>query len=497
MSGISTLLLPVSPCSYSFVQHKSSAASLPLSANKQGEGPEVSSVWTTEGIFFSLCKRAKRKINLNQKLTSAGRSYMGKATLTAVFADSNSSIMNVSSAHLHFAGGYLPSDSKDWRTIIPALLVAVCLVGFVGNLCVIGILLHGVWKRKPSMIHSLILNLSLADISLLLFSAPVRAAAYSRGVWDLGWFVCKSSDWFIHMCMAAKSLTTAVVAKVCFLYASDPAKQVSIHNCTIWSVLVAIWVIASLLPLPEWFFSTTRHHGGVEMCLLDVPAVAEEFMSVFGKLYPLLVFCLPLLLASFYFWRAYGQCKKRGTKTQNLRNQIRSKQLTVMLLSTAITSALLWLPEWVAWLWVWHLKDGGPLPPQGFIALSQVLMFSISTANPLIFLVMSEEFKAGLKGVWKWMVTRKPLSASEVQGAPAGNTEALPDKIPSAESQTSIQETDRHGFPNSSRENTDKAVAPTLPDVQQFWHERDAVPSAPDNDPTPWEHEGQETESYD
>lgn len=420
---------------------------------------------------------------------------MGKARLAAVFADSNSSIMNVSLAHLHFAGGYLPSDSKDWRTVIPALLVAVCLVGFVGNLCVIGILLHGVWKSKPSMIHSLILNLSLADISLLLFSAPVRATAYAKGVWDLGWFVCKSSDWFIHTCMAAKSLTIVVVAKVCFMYARDPGKQVSIHNCTIWSVLVAIWVVASLLPLPEWFFSTTRLHGGVEMCLLDVPAVAKEFMSMFGKLYPLLVFCLPLLLASFYFWRAYDQCKKRGTKTQSLRNQMRSKQLTVMLLSTAVTSALLWLPEWVAWLWVWHLKAGGPLPPQGFIALSQVLMFSISTANPLIFLVMSEEVKAGLKGLWKWMITRTPTAVSEVQGAPAGNTEALPDKIPSPEPQTSTQETDRPDFPNSSKEKTDKAAAPILPDVEQFWHERDAVPSAQDNDPVPWEHEGQETES--
>ncbi|XP_008819873.1 probable G-protein coupled receptor 151 [Nannospalax galili] len=416
--------------------------------------------------------------------------------LAPAFADSNSSIMNVSYAHLHFAGGYLPSDSKDWRTIIPALLVAVCLVGFVGNLCVIGILLHNVWKGKPSMIHSLILNLSLADLSLLLFSAPVRATAYSKGVWDLGWFVCKSSDWFIHMCMAAKSLTIVAVAKVCFMYASNPAKQVSIHNCTIWSVLVTIWVVASLLPLPEWFFSTTRHLAGVEMCLMDVPAMAEKFMPMFGKLYPLLAFCLPLLLASFYFWRAYGQCKKQVTKTQNLRNQMRSKQLTVMLLSIAITSALLWLPEWIAWLWVWHLKAGGPTPPQGFIALSQVLMFSISSANPLIFLVMSEEFKEGLKGIWKWMITKKSPVASEFQGAPAGNSEALPDKVPSPESQTSIPEKDEPGSPNSSKEKIEKVI-PILPDVEQFWHERDAVPAAQDNDPIPWEHEGQETEGCD
>ncbi|KAI5178887.1 hypothetical protein MUG91_G37n152 [Manis pentadactyla] len=440
----------------------------------------------------AVCLREKsHSRKTERRLTSLRRSYMEKVMLAAAFADANSSTMNVSFAHLHFAGGYLPSDSKDWRTVVPALLVAVCLVGSVGNLCVIGILLHSTWKGKPSMIHSLILNLSLADLSLLLFSAPVRATAYSKGVWDLGWFVCKSSDWFIHMCMAAKSLTIVAVAKVCFLYASDPAKQVRVHNCTIWSVLVAIWAVASLLPLPEWFFSTTRHHAGVEMCLMDVPAVAEEFMSLFGKLYPLLVFCLPILLASFYFWRAYGRCQKRGTKTQNLRNQMRSKQLTVMLLSIALTSAVLWLPEWIAWLWTWHLKAAGPAPPQGFVALSQVLMFSISSANPLIFLVMSEEFKA-LKGLWKWLAKKRP-NASESQKTPDGNSEVLPANVLPPESPASTPEREKEaGSPSSGKEKTEKAEVPVLPDVEQFWHERDTVPCVQDNDPVPWEHEGQE-----
>ncbi|KAM6222085.1 G-protein coupled receptor 151 [Rhynchocyon petersi] len=418
---------------------------------------------------------------------------MEKVILATAFADSNSSTMNLSFAYLHFKGGYLPSDSKDWRTIILTLLIAICLVGFMGNLCVIGILLHNAWKGRSSMIHSLILNLSLADLSLLLFSAPVRAIAYSKGVWDLGWFVCKSSDWFVHTCMAAKSLTITAVAKVCCMYTSDPAKQVSIHNCTIWSLVVVIWAVAGLLPLPEWFFSTTRHHAGVDMCIMDVPAVAEELMSIFGKLYPVLVFCLPLLFASFYFWRAYGQCQKRGTKTQNLRNQIRSKQLTVMLLSMAITSAALWLPAWIAWLWVWHLKAGGPSPPQGFIALSQVLMFSISSANPLIFLVMSEEFKEGLKGLWKQMITKNPPTAMEFQETLAGNSAVLARNAPSLSSQSSVPQKEKRGSPSSEKENTEKAEIPILPDVEQFWHERDSAPSVQDNDPTPWEHEDQET----
>ncbi|KAM5298905.1 G-protein coupled receptor 151 [Ctenodactylus gundi] len=419
---------------------------------------------------------------------------MEEAMLAAAFADSNSSTMNVSAAHLRFAGGYLPSDSKDWRTIIPALLVAVCLVGFVGNLCVIGILLYSARKGKPSMIHSLILNLSLADLVLLLFSAPVRAAAYSRGVWDLGWFVCKCSDWFTHTCMAAKSLTVVAAAKACFTRASDPAKHASVRSGTILSVLVTIWAVASLLPLPEGIFSTTRHLAGVEMCLIDIPAGTEELVSVFGKIYPLLVFCLPLLLASYYFWRAYGQSKQRATKPQNLRNQMRSKQLTVMLLSAATVSALLWLPEWIAWLWVWHLKAGDTAPPQGFVALSQVLMFSISSANPLIFLVMSEEFKEGLKALWKQMVTDIPPAASEFQETPAGSTEARPYKVPSPESSKAIPDKEKPRPLNSGKEKTEKAEIPILPDVEQFWHERDTVPSEQDNDPIPWEHEEQETE---
>ncbi|XP_055980831.1 G-protein coupled receptor 151 [Sorex fumeus] len=400
--------------------------------------------------------------------------------------------MNSSLAHLHFAGGYLPSDSKDWRTVIPALLVAVCLLGFVGNLCVIGILLHGAWKGKPSMIHSLILNLNLADLSLLLFSAPVRATAYSKGVWSLGWFICKSSDWFMHTCMAAKSLTIVAVAKACFMYASDPAKQVSIHNRTVGSVLAAIWGLASLLPLPEWFFSTVRHQAGVEMCLVEVPAVAREFMAMFGKLYPLLVFCLPLLFASCYFWRAYGQCQKRGPKTQNLRNQMRCKQLTVMLLSIAVTSAILWLPEWVTWLWVWHQDAGSPPPPQGFIALSQVLMFSISSANPLIFLLMSEEFKEVLKGLWKWITKNHPTT-SESRETPTPDSEAPPDNGLSPESPTSMLEREKAASPSSSKDNSEKVEVPTLPDVEQFWQHRDTTVCTQDSDPIPWEHEDQET----
>nr|XP_025043245.1 probable G-protein coupled receptor 151 [Pelodiscus sinensis] len=293
--------------------------------------------------------------------------------------------------------------------------------------------------------------------------------------------------------MAAKSLTTTVVAKACFMYASNPAKQVSIEARTICAVLLATWLAAPGSSVPLWLFSTLRElAAGSAVCIVAVPAPAQQFMAVFVKLYPLLVFAAPLLCAFLYFWRAYGQCQRRGTKTQNLRNQIRSRRLTIMLLSVTVTLTVMWLPEWISWLWVWHLKPASPAPPEGFLALTQVLMFAISSVNPLIFLVMSEEFREGFKGLWKRLTLEKPVPATDNQEIPAANSEGLPDSVPSPESAIAEQEEELPAAPQAS-ESLEKKEMPVFPDVEQFWHDREAAPDAQDNDPIPWEHEEQET----
>uniref|UniRef100_A0A8D0DXE5 GPCR-2037 n=1 Tax=Salvator merianae TaxID=96440 RepID=A0A8D0DXE5_SALMN len=394
---------------------------------------------------------------------------------------------------LHYAGGYEPQDSKEWKVVIPTFLGVICLAGFAGNACVIGILLYNTKKGKPSMIHSLILNLSLADLLLVLFVVPFRAATYSRGDWYVGWFLCKTSDWFRHACMTAKSLTIAVVAKTCFMYANNPAKQVNIKWHTICSVLSAIWLVALGIPLPLWFFSHFREPKiGSNLCIVIVPAHAQEFMSAFVKLYPLLVFCAPFTFAFIYFWRAYGRCQRRGTKTQNLRNQIRSRCLTMMLLSVTITSAVMWLPDWISWLWFWHLETNGPALPQGFMATTQVLMFAISSANPLIFVLMSEEFREGFKGLWKKVTLKKPLpTPDDPEETETANTDGVPESAPSPEAVMPNPEKESPSASHTTENMDSKKEMPVLPDVEQFWHDREAIPDAQDNDPIPWEHEGQ------
>ncbi|OCT88586.1 G-protein coupled receptor 151 [Xenopus laevis] len=400
------------------------------------------------------------------------------------FSTSNSSLAKPPPL---YAGGLQPLDSGEWSLVIPGVLVAICLSGIAGNLCVIGILLHNGRRAKPSLIHSLILNVCVSDLLLLTLSAPFKAAAYSRTPLSFGWLLCKTADWFSHACMSSKSMSIACVSKACFMYASNPAKQVNIKQQTVCAVLLSSWLLSALLPLPEWIFTGTKQIDGSPACIMDVPPHAQEMMAIFVKFYPFLVYCIPFTLAFFYFWRAYGHCQRRGTKTQNLRNQIRSRRLTIMLISLTVTFAILWLPEWVSWLWVWHQTPSGPSPPQAFKVLAQILMFSLSSINPLIFLVMSDEFKESFKDIWKHLASRKSVVAPGIQEKATAPSDIPPESSPSPKHSTGGLEEQSCSQQNfGSQESKDN---PVLPDVEQFWNERETHLTDQDNDPVPWEHQ--------
>ncbi|KAM3924808.1 G-protein coupled receptor 151 [Leptodactylus fuscus] len=396
-----------------------------------------------------------------------------------------------------YAFGLQPLDLGDWTFVTPTLLVLICLLGLTGNLCVISIFLHNSRKAKPSLIHSLILNLSISDLLLLMFSVPFRAAAYSRSTLTVSWFVCRTADWFTHACMSVKSFTIAIVARSCFIYARNPSKQVTISQLTICAVLMSTWVVASVLPLPECFFTDAKPNSSSVICHISIPSHAQEMMAIFVKLYPLFVYFIPFTYALFYFWRAYGQCQRRGTKTQNLRNQMRSRQLTIMLLSVTVTFCIMWLPDWISWLWFWHQPLNGPSPPQAFMISAQVLMLSLSCINPFIFLIMSEEFREGFKDIWKHFTSKKPLVTKNKDENDTKDQETLtPEVLP--HSLSSPDPVLDHPISNGSMEQScsqqklgsqDSKENPVLPDVEQFWHEREADPSDQNNDPVPWEHE--------
>ncbi|XP_051513612.1 G-protein coupled receptor 151-like [Myxocyprinus asiaticus] len=389
--------------------------------------------------------------------------------------------------------GYQHLDQGDLRVLIPVVLGIICVLGFTGNVTAMGVLLTNARKGKLSMINTLILNLMLADGLVLAFAVPFKAAAYSRATWTLGLFVCKTCDWFLHSCMAAKSFTVAIMAKACYRYVSNPTKQVTFRLKTILVVLLLSWLLACVVPIPQWLFATLQREANGVICVQTVPADAHDFMSVYVKAYPLVAYCTPLSFALLYFWKAYGRCQHRSSKTQNLRTQIRSRKLTLMLFSLTVATATMWLPQWVSWVWMRHaLETEGTFPPVLFTLSAQLLMFSISLVNPLIVLALSEEFREGYIGLWRRLTLRKHPPKSK----PGPHTPTAP-KSPTPRPETSAHLPPHQ--PGQTEEQMDqseeKQESPTnkdgivLQDVEQFWHERETGSQSHENDPLPWEHQ--------
>ncbi|XP_077434362.1 G-protein coupled receptor 151 [Vanacampus margaritifer] len=420
----------------------------------------------------------------------------------------NSTVMNSSLSKWSFNDGssFQHLDPGELRVLVPAVLGIICILGLACNVTAVTILLSIAHKGKLSLINSLILNLMFTDGLVLLFSVPFRAASYSKASWTLGWLVCKTSDWFLHACMAAKSFSVAVMAKACYRYVSNPTKQVSIHLGSILLALFFIWLSACAVPVPHWLFARLQRGLHGLMCVLQVPPEAWDFMSVYIKAYPLGVYCAPLSFSLMYFWKAYGQCQRRSSKTQNLRTQIRSRKLTLMLFNLTVATAILWLPQWVVWVWECHSLDGRSQSvvssPPLLIALSaQMLTLSLSLVNPLIVLSLSEEFREGYRGLWRRLTLRKqppskpkpgphkPTSLQSPCPRPETSGQQWAERnlgSPGAEPETSGDAQLEHAAARGGDVDKDGLV---LPDVEQFWHERESGSHLDENDPVPWEHQ--------
>ncbi|XP_061580930.1 G-protein coupled receptor 151 [Cololabis saira] len=413
-------------------------------------------------------------------------------------------------------GSFHHWDSGELKVLVPAILGVICVLGVACNLTAMVILFSNAHRGKLSLINSLVFNLMFADGLLLMFTVPFRAASYSKASWNLGWVVCKTADWFLQSCMAAKSLTVAIMAKACCRYVSNPTKQVSIHLGSILVVLFFIWLSACSVTIPLWLFAKLQRGIRGLVCILRVPPEAQDFMSVYVKAYPLGVYCAPLSFALMYFWKAYGQCQRRSSKTQNLRAQIRSRRLTLMLFSLTVAMAILWLPQWVVWVWERHIAEKeieGAQPlvssPPLFLTLSaQLLTFSLSLVNPLIVLFLSEEFREGYRGLWRRLTMRKqpppkpkpgphnPTSLQSPCPRPAFSGHLSWERNVQFSSSSSQQEPSREAppQPEEGREADGASLKDgfVLPDVEQFWHERETGSHTDENDPIPWEHQTDE-----
>ncbi|MEE6523446.1 hypothetical protein FKM82_022366 [Ascaphus truei] len=383
-----------------------------------------------------------------------------------------------SSQTISFAGGLQSSEvAMETTVVLPLILSTICLVGFAGNLMVIAILLHDFRKGKCSVVNTLVINLGATDLLLILFCIPVRIVTYAKKSWVFGSFVCKTTEWFLHSCLIVKSFTLAAIGQARYKHVVTPPKFLSFNKKHVLVLLILIWTLSFLLPLPHLIYTRLEMKQEGLFCIFDIPEYASYFMNVFSKMYPLVAYVLPMFFTISCYMRALRRRKERRNRVPNPR--ILSRKITSMLMSVSLAFEAMWLPEWIVWIWARHSSFGTLQPPTALMVLAQVIMFLNSTLNPGVFLAVSDEFREGFQNIWLMMRCKNCNGEGHTRAGENGS-DMVTSTIQSLQDLQTIPGLHTSKDPDQKEEKI-------LPDVEHFWQDRRNTTAGEENDPMPWE----------
>ncbi|XP_061096638.1 relaxin family peptide receptor 3.2b [Conger conger] len=300
------------------------------------------------------------------------------------------------------------------RVIIALVYSVVCALGLVGNLLAL-YLLHSRHRQKQSSVNCFVMGLALTDLQFVL-TLPFWAVDTALDFrWPFGKVMCKIVSTVTAMNM---------YASVFFLTAMSVARYYSIANAlkmhsrkaaaatAKWASL-GIWVVSLVVTLPHAVYSTSLQVSDEELCLVRFPdsgrwdpqlllGLYQTQKVLLGFVIPLAVIsaCYLLLLRAVLSRRVSGAA---GSDAEHARHKRRSK-VTKSVVIVVLSFFLCWLPNQALTLWgvlikfdLVHFSNAFYVAQDYAFPLSVCLAHTNSCLNPVLYCLIRQEFRTGLK----------------------------------------------------------------------------------------------------
>lgn len=127
----------------------------------------------------------------------------------------------------------------------------IFILGVLGNTMVITVLARSKPGQPRSTTNIFILNLSVADLSYLLFCVPFQSTIYMLTSWVLGAFICKFIHYFFTVSMLVSIFTLSAMSVDRYVAIVHARKSSSIRvgrHAMIGVVL--IWIVSLVMAAP-------------------------------------------------------------------------------------------------------------------------------------------------------------------------------------------------------------------------------------------------------
>ncbi|KAK3919139.1 Trissin receptor [Frankliniella fusca] len=314
----------------------------------------------------------------------------GAVVVTAVAATSSSA-----------AGEEYLFDRTDVRAAFIVLYTAVFLVCFFGNLLVI--VVASLSRRTRSRTNLFLVNLAVADLSVGVFCVYQNLSIYLVQSWVLGDVVCKLYHFVHNLSYTASIFVLVVVGVERYLAVLHPITcRAILRPSRLRATMACVWLAAAGLSAQRLYWAQT--------VTVDLPGLFQEIICISNrhkydqKLWDVvtfvLLYLLPLSAMAILYARIaavlWGSGRGLGLR------QPRARRSAVRLTVTVVgVFALCHLPLHARRLWQhWSPLYRGPSTFSAIFTPSTFLVaYANSAANPILYALLSRNFRSGLRDV--------------------------------------------------------------------------------------------------
>nr|C3ZQF9.1 RecName: Full=QRFP-like peptide receptor [Branchiostoma floridae] len=310
---------------------------------------------------------------------------------------------------------YVPELSPGAKTVTLVFYVIIFLAALLGNTLVVVV----VWKNKVmrTTMNIFICSLAASDLLITIVCIPVTLMQNMLQNWIMGDFMCKLVPFIQTIAVASSILTLTGIAIERYYAIIHPLKVKYLLSKTRAGIILAlVWVVSVGVATPMLFVHKAEeiHDFLYEQRFVTCQEkwwgqTQQTSYTIFNLV---VLFIIPLLtMTSLYIriaHRLWVQQPVGVTGNFAHGNSVRRKRQAVkMLVVVVLLFAVCWLPYHT--VTVMNELTGLRLEEKSaklLIAIVQLIAFSNSFNNPVVYAILNENFKKNFMTMLRCRVNR-------------------------------------------------------------------------------------------
>ncbi|XP_075678995.1 uncharacterized protein LOC113796972 [Dermatophagoides pteronyssinus] len=315
---------------------------------------------------------------------------------------------------------------KQWQIIIIFLYTLTAALALFGNILAICALLFG--RRASKELRIFLVNLSMSDIMMALFSIPFTYTDFMLGRWIFAPAFCPIVQQMQMTCVFVSVYTLTAIGIDRYMAIIYPLYSQRYNHSFGPITISIIWLFGFLLGLFQWTNTKATPFLIANETNYDCKEISSDHSQFFTIIIFIITFALPMTILSFTY-ASIGVKIFRHSAPGNVdvvrdRNQHASKvKIMKMLVTIVILFVVCWLPLHILNLFIYFARDlmvnvyNSQLGFTIYVSIAFTAhWFSMANSfvNPIIYCFMSENFRADLRDLFAECLHRMTIICNPI-----------------------------------------------------------------------------------